>query len=131
MLMAMLSCVAVCTSCNSRQSVGEVRGTATVDGAPIEIGTIHFDPAMSAGARGAGAAIVAGQFQLLSEQGFTLGKYSVAAQASKQTGRTFKDPQRGDVPVMAAIELINTPQEIELTRENAGQLDLRFSTGVK
>lgn len=129
--MAMFGCVAVCTSCSSRHSVGDVLGTATVDGALVEVGTIHFQSIASPGMRGSGAAIMAGQFQLPSEHGLVPGKYTVAVQASKSTGRTFRDPQRGDVPVMTAIELIDSPQEIELTRENAGQLELNFSTGVK
>ena len=124
-------CLATSLSCNTSGRLHEVSGTASVDGAPVELGTIHFRPAESPAARGPGGAVNAGQFQLPLEQGLAPGKYAVALQASRSTGRTFKDPQRGDVPIMQDLALIDSPQEVEVTPDNAARLELNFSTAGK
>jgi hypothetical protein len=97
-----------------------------VDGAPVDIGTIHFKPADNPGGRGAGAAIETGRFQLASGHGIKPGNYSVMVQASKTTGKTFQDPQRGAVPQLAPQALVDSPQEVEVTSENADNLVLKF-----
>jgi hypothetical protein len=99
-----------------------------VDGQPAEIGTIHFRPAVDSGARGVGAAINDGKFQLPSEHGLSSGQYAVAVQASKKSGRTFNHPQQGEIPVLIQLELTDSPKELELSDENAGNLALEFAS---
>jgi len=103
----------------------------TVDGRPVETGTISLQPTGSPGARGTGGAINAGKFELKAKDGLPPGKLTVAVQASKKTGRLLKDPQRGDVPELASLTLIDSPKEVELSSGNAGNLALEFSTGRK
>ena len=118
-------------SCSSSNSLGEVRGQVAVDGAAVEVGSISFRPAENPGSRGSGAAVKAGQFQLGPKHGLKAGKYLVAVDASKPTGKTFKDPQRGDVPVLQPLEIVDSPQEVEITGENSGQLNIAFTTRRK
>lgn len=115
-------------SCSSSNSLGEVRGQVAVDGAAVDVGSINFKPAENPSSRGSGAAIKAGQFQLSPKHGLKPGKYLVAVDASKPTGKTFKDPQRGDVPVLQSLEIVDSPKEVEVNGENSGQLNIAFTT---
>lgn len=117
-------CLAGCGS----GTVGSVGGQVTVDGAPAEIGTISLKPTDNPTGRGAGAAISAGQFQLAGDHGLKPGKYMVSAQISKSTGKTFNDPQKGQVPVLQSVTLTDSPKEVEITGDNADQLTLSFTT---
>jgi hypothetical protein len=103
-----------------------------VDGQPVEVGTISFRPTAGSGGKTAGAAINVGQFQLPSDHQLAPGSYSVAVQASKKSGRTFKDPMNGeDVNVVIPLELSDSPKEVELSNESAGNLALEFSSRKK
>jgi hypothetical protein len=113
------------TGCGSGD-VGSVQGRVSVNGAPAEVGTVSFRPADNPTSRGAGAAISAGQFQLPNDHGLKPGKYMVSAEVSKSTGKTFNDPQKGPVPVMQPLTLKDSPQEVEITSDNAGNLTLEF-----
>lgn len=118
-------------SCSSSNSLGEVHGQVSVDGAAVDVGSISFKPAENPSSRGSGAAIKAGQFQLGPTHGLKPGKYLVAVDASKPTGKTFKDPQRGDVPVLQSLEIVDSPQEVEITGENSRQLNIAFTTRTR
>jgi hypothetical protein len=52
----------------------------------------------------------------------------ISAEASKPTGKTFNDPQKGAVPVMQPLLLKDSPQEVEITSDNADDLALEFHT---
>ena len=112
-------------------SIGGVRGQVTVDGAPAEMGTVDFKPVNDPTGRGAGAAIDAGQFELGEDHRLQPGKYAVSAQLSKSTGKTFNDPQKGPVPVLQPLTLSDSPKEIEVTADNAGQLQIAFTSASK
>lgn len=116
------------TGCGSG-SVGSVGGQISVDGAPAEVGTVSFRAADNPTSRGAGAAISDGQFQLPNDHGLKPGKYMVSAEVSKSTGKTFNDPQKGPVPVMQPLTLSDSPKEIEITADNADQLEIAFTSG--
>ena len=116
------------TGCGSG-SVGAVGGQVSVDGAPAEVGAISFRPAESPTSRGAGALIDGGAFQLPGDHGLKPGKYMVSAEVSKSTGKTFNDPQKGPVPVMQPLTLSDSPKEIEITADNADQLEIAFTSG--
>ncbi|MCC6491586.1 MAG: hypothetical protein IT424_01035 [Pirellulales bacterium] len=115
-----------CLSCGGG-SIGAVSGTATVDGVPIDAGAISLRAEGDAGPP-AGGPIEAGQFTIASRKPLPPGTYSVSVQASKKTGRAVKDPQRGEIEEMTPLELADSPQQLELTAANAGNLTLRFTT---
>ena len=125
---ALAIATACLTGCGSG-SVGSVGGQISVDGAPAEVGTVSFRPAESPTSRGAGAVINAGAFQLPGDHGLKPGKYMVSAEVSKSTGKTFNDPQKGPVPVMQSMTLTDSPKEVEISADNAAQLEISFTSG--
>ncbi|BBO33605.1 hypothetical protein [Lacipirellula parvula] len=112
-------------------AVGALGGQATVDGAPIETGTISFKPADNPAGRGIGGALANGTFEIPSADKAKPGKYLVTVQAMKSTGKTRNDPQRGPVPIVESLELADSPQEVEITSANAQELQLAFTTKKK
>lgn len=121
---------AALTGCGSG-AVGTISGEVAIDGVPAETGTITFRPAENPTGRGVGGALTAGRFEFPSDGGVKPGKYLVAVQAMKSTGKTFNDPQRGSVPVQQPLELVDSPQEVEITSGNARQLQLAFTAKKK
>jgi hypothetical protein len=119
-----------CVSC-SNDSVGSVAGTVTVDGAPVDVGTISFRSVDDSGKGVAGGAIQGGQFQVASRDVLAPGKYTVQVQATKKTGRTIKDPQRGNVDELVPVSIADSPKEIEISNETAGNLALEFTSQKK
>lgn len=126
-LLSLLWGLAGCSSGN----VGSVTGQVTVDGAPVQMGSLDFKPVSNPTSRGAGAAISAGRFELGEGHGLQPGKYAVTAQVSKSTGKTFNDPQKGPVPVLQPLTLSDSPQEIEINGDNADQLQIHFTSAKK
>lgn len=69
-----------------------VKGTVTLDGAPIAAGSITFKPS-AGGSRVASAMIFDGQYELTEAKGPNLGNYSVEIYASaSDTGLENEDP---------------------------------------
>lgn len=123
-LLAMM--LATCASCGSG-SLNGIAGAVTIDGAPVDVGTISFRPVGDSASGVAGGAIQDGRFQVVSRGELAPGKYAVQVQVTKKTGRTIKDPQRGDVDELVPVSVANSPQEIDLTREGASNLQLDFT----
>lgn len=115
------------SGCNSHGDL-KVRGNVTIDGKPVEMGTIHFSPAEDANARGVGAAISNGAFELQSDRGLSPGDYNVSLQAFKTTGRMISDPQRGQIAEKSLLNAMDSPQLTKLSAQNAAGLKLSFST---
>lgn len=122
---------ALLLGCNSSSDLASVGGAVSVDGSLVDIGTIQFRPAANPSSRGAGAAIDRGKFQLASNHGLKPGTYSVIIQASRNTGKTFQDPQRGPVPQLAQLTIVDSPKDVEVTADNCNQLNLSFTTRGK
>jgi hypothetical protein len=121
----------VTSSCGSKAGLTSATGVVTVDGQPVESGTIQFQSADGAVARSAGGAIEAGKFELSAKTKLAPGKYNVSMQAFKKTNRVFNDPQKGQVAETIGLRLIDSPQEIELTSANYRDLAIGFSTATK
>ena len=122
----MLSCLVATASCNSAER--EVRGTVTVNGAPLETGTIHFHPRESGAGKGAGAAVNGGKFELT--ESLAPGSYSVVVDGFKKTGRIVNDPQRGKVEESVQLKFRGMPVPVTLSAENSDnlQIDLKTTT---
>jgi hypothetical protein len=119
--------LAVAPGCGAGSKLTNVRGKVTIDNAPVESGTIHFQSKAAGKASSAGAAIKDGSFQLLSKAGLTPGEYEVSVQAFRKTGRIFNDPQRGKVPESVPVNLADSPQAVTLSSANQDSLELKFS----
>jgi hypothetical protein len=128
MTLIVLPALGLCVSCSRSRTIDAVKGPVTVDGNPVEAGTISLR-ADGASVPPAGGAINAGQFTVTSRKPLPTGSYTVTVQASKKTGRTMKDPQRGDIEELRPLELADSPQQIQLTTNNASHLALSFKSG--
>ena len=72
-----------------------VSGKVTVNGTPIENGTINFRPAKGTKGNSAGAGITNGEYKVPSDKGLKPGTYIVTIQGFRKTGRKVRDPQIG------------------------------------
>lgn len=71
-------------------------GRVTLDGAPIDGGTISFVPQLP-GKRVAGGPIVNGSYTIPENQGVHVGQYRVEIRCQKPTGKKYKDPDTGEL----------------------------------
>lgn len=103
-----LSVLTVCvvilltTGCgsNGRQAI---TGTVSLDGKPLETGSISFRSLMNTTENHSGGIIRDGVFEIPSQKGLFPGKYSVTIQAFKPTGRTINDPEMGSRPEVVPV----------------------------
>ena len=114
-------------ACNSGNHLSEVAGVVTVDGKPVDSGTIHFQSTASSSSSGGGA-IANGSFELGGNAPLQPGEYEVVVQAYRKTGRVINDPQKGKVEVTEVMSLADSPKTVQLTAENAQSLTVDFTT---
>ena len=107
--------------------LSEVAGVVSVNGKPVDSGTIHFQSSANSASSG-GTVVANGSFKLGDNVKLQPGDYAVALQAYRKTGRIYKDPQQGDVEMTEVMRLADSPKTIQLTPENAGNLTIDFST---
>jgi hypothetical protein len=126
-LLNQLVCAAILIT-TAACSSGElpIAGQVLVDGAPMDSGTLRLEPVDGESNKGAGGMVEGGTIQMPAGHGLTAGRYRVAANAFKKTGRTVQDYQRGAVEEMVSVQLRDSPQEIELSHDNAGTLSIEF-----
>jgi hypothetical protein len=84
---ALAACCLALTGCGD--SSNAVRGRVTIDGQPVESGSITFEPADGQG-QATGAMIKVGSYELTGAQAPGPGAKTVVIQASRKTGRTVK-----------------------------------------
>jgi hypothetical protein len=119
-----LSCITL--GCGSRSELKVLRGAATIDGNPIDSGTIHFVPKENSKSRGIGGQIANGAFDLRAGSGTPYGEYTVSLQAFKNTGKIVNDPQRGRIPEKAPINAADSPKSVTVSTDNSSHLELSF-----
>lgn len=117
--------------CGVADGLTRISGTVSIDGQPAESGTIHFQPVADSQSKGAGGSINAGAFEVSDRVALKPGEYDIVIQAFKRTGKIFKDPQRGDVPVTVPIDVADSPKRVEVTSENSQALSLEFASRSK
>ena len=77
-----------------------VEGEVTLDGHPIEQGSISFYPAGKTQGMVAGGAIAGGRYSIPAAEGPAVGQNRVEIRASKKTGRKIPDPYGGPGQMM-------------------------------
>lgn len=117
-------------ACSSGNHLSSVMGTVSIDGKPVDNGTIHFQSSASSKSSG-GATVSNGSFALSGDDQLQPGEYKVAVQAYRKTGRVFNDPQKGKVEVTEPMPLTDSPQTVQLSAENAQSLSLDFHSAGK
>lgn len=119
LLGCMLMFCASCTKNDGRQSAS---GQVTIDGQPIEKGSIMFLP-LDSGSIKTGGPIVNGKYDILTEKGPVSGKHRVLCFWEKDTGKTYVDKDSGDVyPVRKEglpkiYQSEKSPLEVEFSRK--------------
>ena len=111
----------------------EVSGTVTIDGKPLNSGSILFSPLGSGPT--AGGKIADGQFLLARDKGPTAGSYRVEILAYQPTGRQIPDP---DSPGKTTEEIgqviparYNVQSELRAKITAAGTNHFEFATTGK
>ncbi len=74
-----------------------VAGNVTVNGEPLEAGYIQFLPLENTASPTAGAEIHQGRYEIPATGGPFTGEFRVEITASRNTGRTTRDPDSGEV----------------------------------
>ncbi len=74
-----------------------VSGNVTVDGQPLDWGSISFIPAGADGQRVSGGPIADGAYAVPEEMGANAGQYRVEIRWAKKTGRKLRDPDSGEL----------------------------------
>jgi hypothetical protein len=107
-----------------------VSGTVTLDGAPLDNGSISFIPTTGQG--GGGGTITDGKFSIAREGGLVPGSYNVAIYASAKGGEQTKPKEVGGTrkETQLAKELIpakyNANTELKAEIKKGGNTDLNF-----
>ena len=106
-----------------------VKGTATLDGMPINGGTITFQSRTDV----AGGAIENGNFEFTGASGAALGDYTVRFSWMKPTGKKTKEPDTGE-EIDEAAEIIPDKfngQSAERVTVKAGENVFKFDLKTK
>jgi hypothetical protein len=121
--LALLLCIIA--GCDGEQLIA-VNGQVLIDGQPAESGVVVFRS--DDGTVTQGTKVIEGRFEFNSKTQLAPGKYLIAAQCDRKTGRTRNDPQLGVVEETAPLELVDNNQRIEITPDTADDLKLEFHT---
>jgi hypothetical protein len=92
----------------------KVTGTVTVDGEPLESGSISFRPVDIGAAPSSGGGVAEGRFDLPADKGLVPGKYRVTIAAFKKTGRMF---------------LLGTPESVPIKFNETDKLEATIVAG--
>lgn len=101
-----------------------VSGDVTLDGKPMENGSISFRPVPGNDSNTAGGTISNGKFHLPANHGLKPGKYMVTIHAVELTGRKIEDPETGNlIAELGTIRFKNADHlDAEVTGNGASHL---------
>ncbi|MDB5310792.1 MAG: hypothetical protein JWO38_4994 [Gemmataceae bacterium] len=89
---AILACICLAAPGCSGDNRSEVSGTVSLNGRPIEEGSINFIPVEGNQGPGTGGIIRDGKYHIPRANGVTAGKNRVEVRAFRETGRKVQDP---------------------------------------
>jgi hypothetical protein len=121
-------CLIAIASCNNSRLA--VSGNVMVDGKPLEEGTIHFQSDGDPDIKEVGAAVHGGEFELPVSRRLPPGRYRVFVSGFRKTGKMVSDPQRGKVAEIVPLNLIDSPQTLEISGENARQIQIKLKAST-
>jgi hypothetical protein len=109
-----------------------IEGTVSLDGQPLEKGSITFRPLPGTTGPTAGAAIVNGKFVIMSSGGPFAGKFVVEISDVRATGRKVEGP-RGlvDEHLEFLPARYNTRSELQAEVKDTGRNNLEFALKSK
>jgi hypothetical protein len=112
-----------------------ISGTVTFNGAPVDNGTINFQP-MDQGPTSSGATFTGGKYELPEDKGLPAGRYLVSISAPKPgTGSTPPEGAMPGDPVTPPTELIppewNAKSEQTIEVKPEGPFEFNFDVVAK
>jgi hypothetical protein len=115
-------CLAIVLGCSHATERRAIEGTVTLDGKPLETGSITFMPQPGTKSPTAGGSISQGRFSVSPAGGVFAGKFRVEITASRKTGRQVESPRSGGM-VDETVPLIPTQynRDSKLTAEITAQ----------
>ncbi len=115
-----VTCVcAAFAGCSGKAQQAEVTGEVTLDGVPVEVGSILFVPANPA-EKTAGGGILNGKYRLVGAQAPTEGEYKVEIRSPRNRTRQPPTPGKIDAPVEAVAARFNTKTELKADIQKSG-----------
>lgn len=117
-------CLALC-GCGASDRRQHVSGSVTLDGTPVESGSISFQPAAGNTGPSAGGLITKGQYDLPAQAGVMPGKYLVMIHLMRETGKMLPTDSGGLTPEVAPVT-IKEAAGIEATVNDGGANTLDF-----
>ena len=100
-----------------------IRGQVTIDGEPVEAGTIRLVSLEPGGAPSVGGQILDGQYEIRRQQGPSLGKHRVEVRVPYRTGRKVRSPF-----VMPPVDPNEKPDPSGMVDEWAEKAPARYNT---
>ena len=119
-LIAVLACAVGCSGKTDGWNRSAVQGGITLDGKPLQTGTITFFPIGGTKGPAAGGEIVAGEYSIPVEQGPVVGTNRIEVRSVQKTGRM--------VPSPTAVEADGPYVEGRLVEEFADVVPKRYNT---
>lgn len=86
-LSALIICLTAGCGGGGNPDLHGVKGTVTLDGQPLETGTVAFDPEMGTTGPNSGGEIINGSYEIPAASGLKLGSYEVTIRSFRKTGR--------------------------------------------
>ncbi len=114
-----------------------ISGTVTVDGSPVELGNINFEPEGGSGvSTGSGSIVTKGKFAIEKEFGLPVGKYRVRVNIPKPgTGGTVDPNALPGLPVAPPEEMAppewNTKSTQTIEVKSEGPFEFTFAVTSK
>lgn len=97
-----------------------IHGNVTLDGQPVESGSIRLVPTGEKGGPSSGGEIIGGEYDIDDEKGPTLGPHRVEVYIPYNTGRKVPSPMGGVAPVTTIDP--NSPQTAPQASQNQAGL---------
>ena len=123
------ACLLLTVGCGQPGNRLGLNGTVTLDGEPLEVGSIAFLPGSDTKGPTAGGRISEGQFSVAADKGIFEGEFRVAITASRKTGRQEKDPFGNPFDVREQYLPARYNRQSELTAEvtSSGPNEFEFA----
>ena len=131
-LIASLVMFALLLGCGGADKT-EVRGKVSLDGSPVEDGTISFIPSKGSQSQAAWAPIKAGEFAIDASQGLATGDTRIEIRAPRRTGKMLPATVPGGEPEYEMAEAVpqryNSASELKAEiKPGPNQLDFELKS---
>jgi len=133
--MLILSICLLASGCGGDDALGRraISGKVTLDGAPLDSGTIHFEPLGGSTSHGTGTVIRDGQYEVAADHGLPPGSYKVSISALEQIKQAPVMGQELPPPAerIPAKYNVNTELVVEVTESGLTTFDFQLESAKR